>query len=60
IDPVWAMLKQAYQLYGAFPTLLERDINIPPLLELMREVNTIAELQASYLGAQNIKQAAAR
>lgn len=60
IDPVWAMLKQAYQLYGAFPTLLERDINIPPLLKLMREVNIIAELQAPYLANQSTKQAAAR
>lgn len=48
IDPVWALLEEAYQLYGAFPTLLERDINIPPLSKLMREVNYIAGLQAPY------------
>ena len=48
IDPVWALLDEAYRLYGAFPTLLERDINIPPLPKLMREVNYIAELQAPY------------
>ncbi len=46
IDPVWALLEEAYQLFGTFPTLLERDTNIPPLLELMQEVNKIASYQA--------------
>ena len=46
IDPVWALLEEAYQLFGAFPTLLERDTNIPPLAELMQEVNKIASYQA--------------
>ncbi len=45
IDPVWALLEDAYQLFGAFPTLLERDTNIPPLNILMSEVNKIAQLQ---------------
>ncbi|NOS96287.1 MAG: DUF692 domain-containing protein [Methylotenera sp.] len=45
IDPVWALLEDAYQLFGAFPTLLERDTNIPPLNILMNEVNKIAQLQ---------------
>ena len=48
IDPVWALLIDAYQLYGEFPTLLERDLNIPPLDILMKEVNKITELQAVY------------
>lgn len=47
-DPVWALLIEAYQLYGKFPTLLERDTNTPPLEILMNEVNKIAELQAIY------------
>ena len=29
IDPVWALLDTAYQIFGAQPTLLERDFNIP-------------------------------
>jgi len=45
IDPVWALLEEAYQLFGAFPTCLERDNNIPPLPVLMREVNKIADFQ---------------
>lgn len=58
IDPVWALLKEAYQLFGAFPTLLERDINIPPLSRLMREVDTIATLQAPYQTQAKAKVAA--
>jgi uncharacterized protein (UPF0276 family) len=46
IDPVWNLLDEAYQLFGTFPTLLERDSNIPPLPTLMREVNKIAQIQA--------------
>lgn len=47
IDPVWALLDDAYRLFGVIPTLLERDLNIPPLSELMPEVERIAALQAS-------------
>lgn len=50
IDPVWALLAEAYQLFGTFPTLLERDNNIPPLEMLMGEVNKIATLQSGYTG----------
>jgi len=46
IDPVWALLNQAYARFGTFPTLLERDINIPPLPELLFEIDKIAALQA--------------
>jgi len=49
IDPVWELLENAYQLFGTFPTLLERDTNIPPLPELMPEVNKIAAIQEKAL-----------
>ena len=52
IDPVWELLKEAFTLFGPFPTLLERDTNIPPLPVLMKEVDYIAELQSSS-GAQH-------
>ncbi len=45
IDPVWALLERAYELFGVMPTLLERDFNIPPLEELLREVETITRIQ---------------
>lgn len=48
IDPVWALLEATYRLHGVAPTLLERDFNIPPLAELAREVERIAQLQAAH------------
>jgi uncharacterized protein (UPF0276 family) len=48
IDPVWKLLAKAYELYGVFPTLLERDFNLPPLAELLREVETIKTIQDSW------------
>jgi uncharacterized protein (UPF0276 family) len=45
VPDVWALLDAAYQRFGVFPTLLERDSNIPPLLELMGEIDQIAHLQ---------------
>lgn len=60
---VWDLLETAYDRFGVFPTLLERDFNIPPLGELLTEVDRIAELQhrSGYFhlwqrrGSQNIK-----
>jgi len=52
IDPVWALLAKAYQYHGVFPTLLERDFNIPPLPELIAEVATIASLQQQAFAVQ--------
>ena len=48
INPVWALLAEAYELFGPFPTCLERDNNIPPLPTLMHEVNKIADIQNKY------------
>ena len=48
IDPVWQLLDKTYELFGAIPTLLERDFNIPPLPELLAEVNQIKSIQARY------------
>ena len=48
IDPVWDLLDKAYAHFGPVPTLLERDFNIPPLVELITEVDHIRELQTPY------------
>ena len=48
IDPVWKLLEVAYETFGVFPTLLERDFNIPPLEELLREVRHIHSLQNKW------------
>ena len=48
ISEVWAMLDQAYDRYGVFPTLLERDFNIPPLAELRQEIAQILAAQERH------------
>ena len=48
VDPVWALLDRAYAHFGVVPTLLERDFNIPPLPELLREIDRIKLLQARW------------
>lgn len=40
-DPVWALLAEAYRLFGPRPTLLERDFNFPPFDELLDELGTV-------------------
>jgi len=48
IDPVWKLLDVAYEHFGVFPTLLERDFNIPPLEVLLKEVDTIRNYQSQH------------
>ena len=50
IDPVWQLLAEAYQRVGVLPTLLERDFNLPPLVELLREVEQVRTLQVAAAG----------
>ncbi|MGD2020415.1 MAG: DUF692 domain-containing protein [Thiohalocapsa sp.] len=57
IDPVWDLLDHAYARFGVFPTLLERDFNIPPLERLNAEVARIAEIQARH-SSREARQAA--
>jgi len=45
IDPVWDLLDLAYKQFGVFPTLLERDFNIPPVDKLLLEVERISTMQ---------------
>ena len=48
IEPVWKLLESAYQHHGVFPTLLERDFNIPPMTKLLEEVQRIKRIQRLY------------
>ncbi len=41
----WALLEEAYGLFGPVPTLLERDFNFPPVEDLLDEVRRIKALQ---------------
>jgi len=48
IDPVWDLLDTAYELFGVFPTMLERDENIPAIEEVLTEVERIRDIQAKH------------
>ena len=54
IEPVWQLLKKAYEIHGVFPTLLERDFNIPPINELLIEMEKIRTIQ-QQVSAQQLK-----
>jgi hypothetical protein len=57
VDPVWKLLDVAYEHFGVFPTLLERDFNIPPMETLLKEVDTIRNYQLKHQeNDDNIKQ----
>ncbi|PMY59841.1 MULTISPECIES: DUF692 domain-containing protein [Pseudomonas] len=49
---VWGLLARAYELFGVQATLLERDFNFPPFAELLGELDSIRQLQASACQAQ--------
>lgn len=48
IGGVWDLLERAYECFGVFPTLLERDFNLPPVGELLAEVKQIQQVQARW------------
>ncbi|MGB5097673.1 MAG: DUF692 domain-containing protein, partial [Porticoccaceae bacterium] len=52
IDPVWTLLQSTYRRFGVFPTLLERDFNLPPVELLLAEVAKIGAIQAEALAAR--------
>ena len=49
IDPVWKLLAETYATFGVFPTLLERDFNLPPFAELRNEVEMVHRLQQPWI-----------
>lgn len=56
IADVWDILDKAYELFGVFPTLLERDFNIPPVVELFSEVQQIRAIQEKWSRNEIIQQ----
>lgn len=48
-DPVWALLKACYAQHGVFPTLLERDFNLPSTAQLLGEITQIHDHQRQAL-----------
>ena len=48
IAPVWDLLDLAYREFGVFPTLLERDFDVPALDVMVQEVEKIREHQSRW------------
>lgn len=51
-DPVWQLYRQALQRFGPVSTMIERDDNIPPLNELLDELNIARQIAAETLDFQ--------
>jgi hypothetical protein len=49
--PVWDLYARAIELFGAVPTMIERDDNIPPLRELVTELEMARELARHHAKA---------
>lgn len=50
IQEVMNLLDYYYKKCGLSPTMIERDNNIPPLKEMLKELNNIGELQKQFEG----------
>ena len=48
IDPVWELYEKTAQLLGPVSTMIERDGNIPPLSEVIAELNRAREIALPY------------
>lgn len=51
IDPVWELYQKTAELLGPVSTMIERDGNIPPLQEVIAELNRAREIAAPYYEA---------
>ena len=52
-DPVWQLYQQALIRFGLISTMIERDDNIPPLVDLLAEVDTARKIAQQTLGLAN-------
>ena len=51
VDPVWELYEAAVKRFGPVSTMIERDDNIPPLEELLAELDQARRLAAPIIGA---------
>ena len=50
VEAVWDLLSEAYRWFGVFPTLLERDFNIPSMGVLSAQLQCIRDFQKGEIG----------
>ena len=48
-DPVWALYRKAIERFGPVSTMIERDDNIPPLTDLVTELDIARGIAADVL-----------
>jgi uncharacterized protein (UPF0276 family) len=58
-EEVWDLYEAALQRFGPVSTMIERDDHIPPLAEMMDELNHARELARKRLGLQRVPKSAA-
>jgi uncharacterized protein (UPF0276 family) len=51
-DGVWALYRAAVRRFGAVPTIIERDDDIPPLAAVLAESRQAAAIEAEVLAAR--------
>jgi hypothetical protein len=51
IDPVWALYEETARRIGPVSTMIERDGNIPPLDDLLAELDRARRIAAAYYGS---------
>jgi len=49
VEPVWNLYRAAVRQFGAVPTMIERDDNIPALSELVAELQIARDIQGSCI-----------
>jgi uncharacterized protein (UPF0276 family) len=54
VDPVWELYASALRRFGDVATMIERDDRIPPLAELVTELQHAREISARTLGAKEV------
>jgi uncharacterized protein len=52
IDPVWTLFEHAVRRFGPVSTMIERDADIPPLAEVVLELEHARRIAAPILGVQ--------
>ena len=51
VDAVWNLYERAVQRFGPVATMIERDDNMPPLVELLAELNQARSISDRVLAA---------
>ena len=59
-DPVWSLYAEAVKRFGAVSAMIERDDHIPPLAELITELDRARAIFRTTTGAANGSRAAGR